>query len=258
LLGRLFDPTADPNNDFEFCKGYYTRVSPTERTMKGRVTRLFVTPFVDSMRTLAHERGYRELENFFYYHHAFKYPLAGEFSLTTRLARGINIAYDWGLEVSTLSEVYNRIIPRKIAQVDLIPNYEHKHQILSQDDAGGGLHRMVIDIAKYYLYYMRSHGITLGDSVVHMICQTYYENALKFLKAYADDAQVNCLAYDRHEEELTVRYFRDFLWTAWDQCKEQRESPVIPSWNRVVFGLPEIYERLLGAVEADNADLGSS
>ena len=28
LLGRLIEPTANPNNDFQFCKGYYVRISP--------------------------------------------------------------------------------------------------------------------------------------------------------------------------------------------------------------------------------------
>ena len=125
LLGRLIEPTANPNNDFEFCKGYYARISPTERAMKGRVTRRFVTPFVDVMARIMRERGLDELRRFFSYHRTFNYPLAGEFSFTTRLARGINIAYDWGLEVSTLSEVYHRVIPLKIAQIDLAANYEH-------------------------------------------------------------------------------------------------------------------------------------
>ena len=44
LLGRLIEPVANPNNDFEFCKGYYIRISPTEHAMKGRVTRLFLYP----------------------------------------------------------------------------------------------------------------------------------------------------------------------------------------------------------------------
>jgi len=112
LLGRLLEPIANPNNDFEFGKGYYVRVSPTERAMKGRVTRLFVTPFVDAMKNLMRERGYYELERFFSYHRTFNYPLAGEFSIITRLARELNIAYDWGLEAATLSEVYHRVIPR--------------------------------------------------------------------------------------------------------------------------------------------------
>ena len=252
LLGRLIEPAANPNNDFEFCKGYYLRISPTERAMKGRVTRLFVTPFVDAMIRLMQDRGFRELEHFFSYHRTYNYPLAGEFSFTTRLARGINIACDWGLEVSTLSEVYHRVIPRKIAQIDLIPNYEHKHQVLSPDNAGKGLHKMVVDITKFYLNYMRSYGIPLDDALVDMMRHTYYQNALLFIKNYSDDAEVNNLFFDRHQEELTVQYFRDFIWTAWEQGKEQPEGTQIPSWNRVLYSLPEVYTNLLEAVEKDN------
>ncbi|HDN60125.1 MAG TPA: glycosyl transferase [Candidatus Marinimicrobia bacterium] len=252
LLGRLIEPAANPNNDFEFCKGYYLRISPTERAMKGRVTRLFVTPFVDAMIRLMHDRGFHELEHFFSYHRTYNYPLAGEFSFTTRLARGINIACDWGLEVSTLSEVYHRVIPRKIAQIDLIPNYEHKHQVLSPDNAGKGLHKMVVDITKFYLNYMRSYGIPLDDALVDMMRHTYYQNALLFIKNYSDDAEVNNLFFDRHQEELTVQYFRDFIWTAWEQGKEQPEVTQIPSWNRVLYSLPEVYTNLLEAVEKDN------
>lgn len=253
LLGRLIEPTANPNNDFEFCKGYYIRISPTERAMKGRVTRLFVTPFVDAMMHLMHDRGMFELERFFNYHRTFNYPLAGEFSFASRLARGVNIAYDWGLEVSTLSEAYHRVIPRKIAQIDLIKNYEHKHQVLSPDDAQKGLHRMVVDIGKFYLNYMRAHGVPLDDAFVDMVRQTYFQNALLFVKNYSDDAEVNDLVFDRYQEELTAQYFRDFIWTAWEQCKEQAEDTLIPSWNRVTYSFPEIYKLLLEAVQKDNA-----
>jgi len=253
LLGRLIEPTANPNNDFEFCKGYYIRISPTERAMKGRVTRLFVTPFVDAMMKIMHDRGVYELERFFSYHRTFSYPLAGEFSFAARLARGVNVAYDWGLEVSTLSEVYHRVIPRKIAQIDLIPNYEHKHQLLSPDDAKKGLHRMVVDIAKFYLNYMRSHGVSLDDAFVDMIGQTYFQNALAFVKSYSDDAEVNDLIFDRYQEELMARYFRDFIWTAWEQSKKQPEGTLIPSWNRVAYSFPDIYAHLLEAVGKDNA-----
>jgi glucosyl-3-phosphoglycerate synthase len=252
LLGRLIEPTANPNNDFEFCKGYYARISPTERAMKGRVTRLFVTPFVDAMRRIMYERGHNELGQFFTYHRTFNYPLAGEFSFLTRLARGINIAYDWGLEVSTLSEVYKRVIPPKIAQIDLAPNYEHKHQDVSPEDASRGLHRMVVDIAKFYLHHMRSHGFPLDDALVDMILHTYYVNALGFIKSYSDDADVNGLVYDRYQEELTLQYFRGFLWTAWEQIKGPHQSTIIPSWNRVLYSIPDIYNKILKAVEEDN------
>lgn len=253
LLGRLIEPTANPNNDFEFCKGFYARISPTERAMKGRVTRLFVVPFVDAMMHLMYERGHYKLGRFFTYHRTFKYPLAGEFSFSARLARGINIAYDWGLEVATLSEVYHKLIERKVAQVDLTPNYEHKHQELSPDDAGKGLQRMVVDIATFFLHYMRAHGAALDDSFVDMMLHTYYENAVKFIKSYSDDAETNALNYDRYEEETTVRYFRGFLWKAWESSRGPHEAPLIPSWNRVLYSLPEIYEDLVDAVEKDNS-----
>lgn len=256
LLGRLIEPVANPNNDFEFCKGYYARISPTERAMKGRVTRLFVVPFVDAMMKIMRERGFYELENFFRYHRSYNYPLAGEFSFTTYLARGLNIAYDWGLEVSTLSEVYNKVITKKIAQVDLAPNYEHKHQEMSAQDARRGLHRMVVDIAKFYLNYMRSHGFALDDATIDMILHTYYKNALAFIKSYSDDAEVNNLAYERYREEQAAKFFRGFLWTAWEQSKGPHESTQIPSWNRVLYSRPDIYDHLIHVVNKDNSEGG--
>jgi len=254
LLARLIEPVANPNNDFEFCKGYYARISPSEGAMKGRVTRLFVVPFVDAMMKTMREQGYRELERFFHYHLSFNYPLAGEFSLSNHLARGINIAYDWGLEVSTLSEVHGNLITKKIAQVDLAPNYEHKHQEMSAEDSQRGLHRMVVDIAKFYLNYMRSHGYALDDSIIDMILHTYYQNALTFIKRYSDDAAINNLIYDHYREEQAAHLFRGFLWTAWEQSRGPQASTQIPSWNRVLYSMPEIAGHLSEVVERDNAE----
>jgi glucosyl-3-phosphoglycerate synthase len=252
LLGRLIEPTANPHADYEFCKGYYMRISPSEKAMKGRVTRLFITPFVDAMMHVMYERGYNELARFFAYHRSFKYPLSGEFSFTARLAREINIAYDWSLEVATLSEVYHRVMDRKIAQSDLVSNYEHRHQELSPDDTSKGLSRMLVDIAKFYLHYMRAHGIAMDDSFVDMMLHTYYDNAVRFIKCYSDDAEMNNLAFDRYQEEMTVKQFRGLLWTAWEQSRGPTEAPLIPSWNRVTYSIPDIYTQLLDAVKKDN------
>jgi glucosyl-3-phosphoglycerate synthase len=252
LLGRLIEPIVNPHKDFVFCKGYYARISPTEKVMKGRVTRLFVIPFVDTMADIMAERGMTKLTKFFLYKRAFKYPLAGEFSLTSRLGRGISIANDWALEVSTLSEIFHRVTLRKIAQVDLDCNYEHKHQTLSPEDARQGLHRMVVDIAKFYFNYLLSHGFCLDDNFVKAIQQTYYQNALRFVKLYADDAETNRLEFDRHEEEVSVRHFSSFLWEAWENSQIASGEALIPSWNRVIYTLPDIYSQLVEAVESDN------
>jgi glucosyl-3-phosphoglycerate synthase len=254
LLGRLIEPIANPNNDFEFCKGYYARISLHERAMKGRVTRLFVSPFLDAMANIMREQGSHAMEKFFRYHRSFHYPLAGEFSMSNHLAQGINIAYDWGLEVSTLSEVYNNLNTKKIAQVDLSRNYEHKHQEMSHEDAQRGLHRMVVDISKFYLNYMRAHGYALDDATIDMILHTYYENALSFIKRYSDDASINNLHYDRYQEEQAVQFFRGYMWTAWEQSRGPQLSPQIPSWNRVLYSMPGIFEHLTDVVHRDNSD----
>jgi glucosyl-3-phosphoglycerate synthase len=252
LLSRLIEPAANPNNDFEFCKGYYARISPTEMQMKGRATRLFVTPFVEALTRIMHRRNHQELEEFFRYHRAFRYPLAGEFSFLTRLGKALNVAYDWGLEVSTLSEVHERLMPKKIAQIDLCKNYEHKHQQLSEADANKGLHRMIVDITKFYLNYIRSHGMPIDDAFIDMVQRTYYSTSLSFVKSYSDDAESNGLVYDRHQEEQTVSYFRDFIGAAWEQARGQRGGTQIPSWNRVIYSVPDIYKALVAAVEEDS------
>jgi len=253
MLARLIEPIANPNNDFQFCKGYYPRISPSERSMKGRVTRLFVTPFVDTLSSLMVQQQAPDLQRFFDYHRSFKYPLAGEFCFTSDLARGINIAYDWGLEVATLSQVYDQLTRRQVAQIDLASNYEHKHQDLSPDDTSRGLHRMVVDIAKFYLTYMRSHGVPLDDSYVDMLLHSYYQKALQYIRKYSYDADVNDLCFDLYQEESAASHFRGFLWDAWMQSKGPQEAKLIPSWNRVAYTFPEAYERLLEAVEVDNA-----
>jgi len=254
FLGRLLEPIADPNSDFEFCKGYYARVSTSERTFKGRVTRLFVVPLVDALAELFRDQGRAELERFFLYHKSFKYPLAGEVSILARVARGINIACDWGLEVSTLSEVYHRVAPRKIAQIDLAPNYEHNQQELSAHDPESGLRKMVVDIGKFFLGYIRSHGVPLSDSFLDMLGHLYYERALVFIKRYSDDARVNSLNYDRHKEEIMARHFQDFLWEAAERCRKEPGIALVPSWNRVLYSFPKAYERIFRAVEEDNLE----
>jgi glucosyl-3-phosphoglycerate synthase len=253
MLGRLIEPVANPNNAFQFCKGFYARISPSDRCLQGRVTRLFVTPFVETLSRVMGQEGLPELQRFFEYHRGFKYPLAGEVCFTSDLARGLNMASDWGLEVATLSQVYEQLTHRQVAQIDLATNYEHKHQELSPNDISTGLHRMVVDIAKFYLTYMRSHGVPLDDAYVDMLLHSYYQTALIYVRKYSYDADVNDLAYDLYQEEAAVGYFRGFLWDAWMQTKGPQEAKLIPSWNRVAYSFPRVYERLLEAVEADHA-----
>jgi glucosyl-3-phosphoglycerate synthase len=51
---------------------------------------------------------------------------------------------------------------------------------------------------------------------------------------------------------MTAQQFRGNLWTAWEQSRGPTEAPLIPSWNRVLYSIPDIYTQVLDAVEKDN------
>ena len=129
LLARLCYPVVNPNLDYVFCKGYYSRVT---NKMHGRVTRLLVTPLVRSLQQLIGSH------NFLLFLDSFRYPLSGEFCMDTDMARVNRIPWDWGLEVGSLAEVYRNYSPRRVCQVDIAETYEHKHQALSAEDPEKG------------------------------------------------------------------------------------------------------------------------
>ena len=88
-----------------------------------------MTPFLRAMKSVL---GPHALLDFL---DAFRYPLAGECAMTTEIARSTRIPSDWGLEVGMLAEVYRNSSLKRICQVELVDNYDHKHRELSEDDA---------------------------------------------------------------------------------------------------------------------------
>jgi glucosyl-3-phosphoglycerate synthase len=246
LLARLCYPTAHTNLNYEFAKGYYGRV--TDR-LYGRVTRLFVTPLLAAMKSVLGSLPLLE------YLDSFRYPLAGECSMTTDLARSTRIPADWGLEVGMLVEVYRNCSPKRICQVDLVDNYDHKHQDLSENDASRGLHRMVIDIAASLIRNLASYGVEFDAGFLNTLISAYMRKAQDTIASYSDDAALNGLVFDRHEEELAVETFSRALRLAGlDFVRDPMGAPQIPNWNRVTSALPGFLDELREAVEADAAD----
>jgi glucosyl-3-phosphoglycerate synthase len=244
LLGRLCYPVASPNIDYAFCKGYYARV--TDR-MHGRVTRLFVTPLIRSLEKLL---GFLPL---LVYLDSFRYPLAGEFSMSTDLARINRIPGDWGIEVETLSEVYRNCSLKRICQVELCETYEHKHQPLSAEDPKTGLMKMSIDIAKAIFRNLAIEGASLSKSLFNTLVVTYLRTAQDTIKRYHDDAKINGLFFDRHQETRMVEAFTNAIQIAGKEFLEDPlYSPLIPNWNRVISAIPGFLEKLQAVVEEEN------
>ena len=244
LLARLCFPVANPNLNYEFAKGYYGRV--TDR-LYGRVTRLFMTPFLRAMKAVL---GPHALLDFL---DAFRYPLAGECAMTADMARSTRIPSDWGLEVGMLAEVYRNCSLKRICQVELVDNYDHKHRELSEDDATQGLHRMVVDIASSLIRTLASHGVQFDAGFLNTLTVAYVRLAQDAVAAYSADAALNGLDFDRHGEELAVETFSRALRTAGlSFVRDPLGAPQIPNWNRVTSALPDFLRTLREAVEADH------
>lgn len=245
LLARLCYPVANLNLGYEFCKGYYSRV--TDR-LHGRVTRLFVTPLVRALKQLT------GLDPFLEYLDSFRYPLAGECSLVTDLARINRIPGDWGLEVGTLAEVYRNCTSKRICQVDISENYEHKHQVLSPDDPGKGLLKMSIDIAKSIFRTLASEGVTLAEAQFRTLAVSYLRRAQDTIKRYEDDARINGLYFDRHEEGVAVETFSSGIRIAGAEfLSDPFGSALIPNWSRVTSAIPNFLHMLKAAVDSEAA-----
>ncbi|MDX1648567.1 MAG: glycosyl transferase [Myxococcota bacterium] len=245
LLARLCFPIAHPHMNYEFAKGYYARV--VDR-LYGRVTRLFVTPLLRSLKSVL---GAKPLLEFL---DSFRFPLAGECAMTTDLARSLRIPSDWGLEVGMLAEVYRNCSLKRICQVELVDNYDHKHRELSEADATRGLHRMVSDIGASLIRNLASYGVEFDAGFLNTLSAAYVRTAQDAVARYSDDAALNGLSFDRHEEEVAVETFVGALRGAGlDFVRDPMGAPQIPNWNRVTSALPEFLPRLREAVEADRA-----
>jgi glucosyl-3-phosphoglycerate synthase len=245
LLARLCYPLANPNMDYEFCKGYYPRV--TDR-LYGRVTRLFISPIIRALKKIV---GHMP---FLVYLDSFRYPLAGEFSMKADLARINRIPADWGLEVGSLAEVFRNVSMKKICQVDLTDNYEHKHQDVSAHDADSGLLKMCTDISTSLFTTLSSEGVQFSESLFNTLFVTYLRIAQDSIKMYNDDAAINGLFFDRHAEGLAVETFVQGIRIASLKFLEDPlGSPLIPNWSRVTSAIPDFLDQLELAVEEDNA-----
>jgi len=244
LLARLCYPMVDPSLGYEYTKGYYPRV--TDR-MHGRVTRLFVTPLVRSLLQITGPTPFLE------YVDSFRYPLAGEFAMHSDLARSVRIPGDWGLEVGMLAEVYRNTSVRRVCQVDVADNYDHKHQSLSIEDANAGLQRMAHDIGRSLLRTLAMEGVVFGPAFYTSLKVAYVRTAQDSVRSYNDDAAINGLVFDRHLESLAVEVFAQALAHA---CESFESDPLgitgLPNWNRITSAIPDFLPRYLEAVNEDN------
>jgi glucosyl-3-phosphoglycerate synthase len=244
LLTRLCYPVAHPALGFDFCKGYYARVTTK---LNGRVMRLLLTPLLRALKSMLGPQP------FLVYMDTYRYPLAGEFSMDVDLVRRVRIPYDWALEVGLLAEIFRNASPRAICQSELCDNYDHKHQELSPRDAEKGLNKMAVDITKSLFRRMAAEGIKIDAGLLDTLLSAYTRQAEDTLRFYAADAAINGLTFPRHEEETAVTTFtRSLQMAAKAFLDDPLGTPLISNWNRVQSALPSFLDEMNEAVRLDN------
>ena len=247
IPARLFYPIANPALDFEFCKGYYARVN-AKGQLSGRVTRLFVQPMLLALKKILGNIDYLEFLD------AFRYPLSGEFSMSEDMLSSMRIPSDWGLEIGILSEAYRNSSPRRVCQVDIADNYDHKHQEMGSDDHKQGLSRMSHEITKALFRKLGTEGFAMNKAFFRAVKAAYLREALDLLDNYDADAHINGLTLDIHAEENAIELFASSIIEAGEAYqKKPMEVPYIPNWKRVFSALPDLPEQLMEAVELDNS-----
>lgn len=244
IPARLFFPIMHPALDFEFNKGYYSRVSDK---LHGRATRLFYSPFIHSLRKIYGSSRYLDYMN------SFRYALSGEFSFIRTLGRGIAISPTWGLEVSTLSEVYNNTSNRRICQTEIIENYEHKHQSLGTSDEGGGIYKMAVDIAMTIFRVMAQQGVIFSAATFKTLQTTYFQEARFEISKYNALSKLNAITFDREKEIVAANLFQEAIKEAADKFYENpMGTPLLSPWITVRSVLPDFSDKFAAFVKEDN------
>jgi glucosyl-3-phosphoglycerate synthase len=245
LPTKLLYPLLEPELDFKFNKGYYARVSIDKTAMYGRVFRLFLHPLLRSLVDVLHDEP-----NFIRFLRAFRYPISGEFALTSDLARDLDIPSGWGVEIGVMAEIYRNIATKRVCQTDL-GFYEHKHQEIG--DSSKGLVKMSGDIFKSLLRVLiEEDHIEVTRSFLLSLRVLYHKNAQSCIKKYHADAHFNGIAYDRHQEESMVEQFSNELMTAANNYTLEPVYTRLPDWLRTMSAKRKIREELLEIVTEEN------
>ncbi|GGL94332.1 glycosyl transferase [Pseudooceanicola nanhaiensis] len=249
MLSRLVYPVANPNFPYQVAKGYYARIGSGK--INGRVSRMLVSPLLIALKRVIGDRDYLDFLR------AFRYPLSGEFAMRTSILPDLRIPSDWGLEIGVLSEAWRNLAPKSVCQVEISDAYDHKHQELSPEDKSKGLSRMSIDICKAVFRKLAADGTVFNEEVFRTLKATYYRSALDLLDSYYNDARMNGLYVDRHQEEAAIEMFAENIIAAGHVFLDNpAETPFIPTWNRVHSADPDLMADMLKAVAADLREYG--
>ena len=109
--------------------------------------------------------------------------------------------------------------------------------------------KMAVDIAKSIFRTLAGEGVQFSEGFFKTLSNIYLKIAQETIVRYQNDAEINCLQFDRHAESTAVESFAETLKIAGQAFwKNPYEILLIPSWHRVIAAVPDVYDQLLEAI----------
>jgi glucosyl-3-phosphoglycerate synthase len=228
-LARLCLAVSEPSLGFEFAKMYYSRV--TDR-LYGRVSRLFLAPLLQSLIQVA---GHHPLLDFL---QSFRYPLAGECALRAPLASSLPVWEGWSLEIGMLAEVFRRLEPERVCQVDGGTGYDHKHQPEAE-----GLHPMCAQISETLLRQLSTEGCRIDPVFRQTLLRAQFRHGAEAARRSAALAFLNAIPCDLEAEKRAARGFAATI-EATDQTTGLQGPSPLPAWDSIERTAPHLLPAL--------------
>ena len=232
ILARMCMACANPDWGFDFAKMYYSRA--TDR-LYGRVSRLFLSPLLHALIDVC---GHLPLLDFL---RGFRYPLSGECAISTGLAGALQFQAGWGLEIGVLSEVFRKVDPVRIAQVDGGSGYDHKHQ-----PAEASLKRMCAEIAGTLLEQLSIEGCRVSGRLADSLARAMETEAAEAVRRSKILAQINGFPFEVEPETALSKLFLRSL----QGLPEPSRAHALPSWQTVERLRPDAIIKLREVTES--------
>ena len=161
-----------------------------------------------------------------------------------------DISRGWGVEISTLGEVFERVDVEEVCQVDLGSNYNHRHRELSPQNPNDGLHKMAIDVCTELFAMVL--GRSVGGTLISHVREAYTRQAYGNIYRYRDLAAFNDLSFDVALEKETIEIFSRALFRAGQELSENRRSELNPAnWKQIMVKLPNFLGKFGQTITAE-------
>ncbi len=233
ILARMCLACAKPEWGFDFVKMYYSRA--TDR-LYGRVSRLFLSPLLHALIEVC---GHLPLLDFL---RGFRYPLSGECAMSASLSGSLEFEAGWGLEIGMLAEVFRKVDPVRIAQVDGGSGYDHKHQ-----PAEAGLKKMCSQIASTLLRQLLAEGCRLDARFSDSLSRSMKTEFAEAVRRSEILAQINGFPFDLDPETALSELFRTSVPPILSDIQKPSACPArtLPSWQTVERLRPDALRKIV-------------